>query len=69
MLVYRVSFSLSFLIIVLYFLITNPTAELIIPKGITTTEAKAEMEIHPVEVTISSQYNSKLYKRFYAFTI
>ena len=51
-----------FLIIYLYFLILaviaqifNPIAELVIPIGITTKEAKAEMEKHPVtvEITIS----------------
>ena len=43
------------LIIDLYFLITalivqisNPIAELVIPTGIPTKEAKAEMETHPV---------------------
>ena len=51
-----------FLIIYLYFLILaviaqifNPIAELVIPIGTTTKEAKAEMEKHPatVEITIS----------------
>ena len=44
--------------------IFNPIAELIIPVGIPTKEAKAEMETHPVivDITISGQYNSKLYK-------
>ena len=44
-----------FLIINLYFLIPaviaqifNPIAELVIPIGIPTKEAKAEIEIHPV---------------------
>ena len=43
-------------------------AELVIPIGIPTKEAKAEIETHPVnvEITISGQYNSKLYKLFYA---
>ena len=57
------------LIIDLYFLICtfithifNPIAELIIPIGIPTKEAKAEMETHLliVEIKISAQYNSKL---------
>ena len=45
---------LYFLIIDLYFLIPttiaqifSPTAELVIPTGIPTKEAKAEMETHP----------------------
>ena len=51
-----------FLIIYLYFLILaviaqifNPIAELVIPIGTTTKEAKAGMEKHPVtvEITIS----------------
>ena len=51
-----------FLIINLYFLIPavitqnfNPTAELVILTGISTKEAKAIMETHPVivEITIS----------------
>ena len=48
-------FFFFFLIIDLYFLfpeaiaqIFNPTAELIIPIGISSKEAKAENEIHPV---------------------
>ena len=48
---------LFFLIIGLYFLITPliakifiPTAELAIPTGIPTKEAKSEMETHPVTV-------------------
>ena len=50
---------LFFLIIDLYFLIAavithifNPTTELEIPIGISTKEAKAEMETHPVIVEI-----------------
>ena len=46
-----------FLIIDLYFLIPaviakvfNPTAEIVIPTGIPTKEAKAEVETHPVNV-------------------
>ena len=71
--VYNTSFScffFFFLIIDLYFLIPavitqifNPIVELAIPVGIPTKEAKAEMETHPV---IVDQYNSKLYKLFYA---
>ena len=49
-----------FLIIDLYFFliaavitqIFNPTAELVIPIGISTKEAKAEMETYPVIVKI-----------------
>ena len=51
------SFFLFFLIIDLYFLIAavvaqifNPIAEIIIPIGIPTKEAKSEIEIHPVIV-------------------
>ena len=50
---------LFFLFIDLYFLIPavitqmfNPIAELIIPSGFPTKEAKVEMEIHPVTVEI-----------------
>ena len=55
-------FFFFFLIIDFYFLIPaviaqifNPIAELVIPIGIPTKEAKAEMETHPViaEITIS----------------
>ena len=55
-------FFFFFLIIDLYFLIPaviaqiiNPIAELVIPIGIPTAEAKAEMTTHPVivEITIS----------------
>ena len=49
-----------FLIIGLYFLIPpvlshlfNTIAELVIPIGIPTEEAKAEMEMHPVTVEIN----------------
>ena len=68
-------FFFFFLIIDLYFLIPaviaqifNPVAELVIPIEIPTKAAKAEMETHPVivEITINGQYNSKLYKLFYA---
>ena len=49
----------------------NPIAELVIPIEIPTKEAKVETETHLVivEITISvisAQYNSKLYKLFYA---
>ena len=51
-------FFLFFLIIDLYFLIPagiaqnfNPIAELVIPIGIQTKEAKGEIETHPVIVT------------------
>ena len=50
-------FFFFFLIIHLYFLIDavivpifNPIAELVIPIGIPSKEAKAEIEIHPVIV-------------------
>ena len=50
-------FFFFFLIIDLYFLISpviaqifNPTAELVIPIGIPSKKAKAEIEIHPVIV-------------------
>ena len=53
-------FFLFFLIIDLYFLIPavitqffNPIVELAIPIGITTKEAKAEMETNPVIVEIT----------------
>ena len=55
-------FLFFFLIIGLYFLISaviaqifNPIAEVVIPIGIRTTEAKTEMEAHPVitEIIIS----------------
>ena len=47
----------------------NPVPELVIPIGITTEEAKAEMETHLVikENTINGPYNCKLYKLFPAF--
>ena len=55
-------FLLLFLIIDLHFLIPaviaqifNPTAELAIPAGILTKEAKAEIEIHPVTVEVKSR--------------
>ena len=50
-------FLFLFLIIDLYFLIPaaiaktfNPTAELVIPIGIPSKEAKTKIEIHPVNV-------------------
>ena len=50
-------FFLFFLVIDLYFSILtvvvqtfNPIAELVIPIGIPSKEAKAEMEIHPITV-------------------
>ena len=53
---YHASFSF-FLVIDLYYLtaaviaqILNPITELVIPIGIPTKEAKAEIEIHPVIV-------------------
>ena len=47
----------------------NPITELITPIGIPIKDAKAEMEAHPliIEITISGQCNSKLYKFFYNF--
>ena len=59
----------------IYFLIPGiiiqifiPSVELVIPIGIPTNEAKAEMDTHPVTVAIiiskSDQHNSKLYKVF-----
>ena len=54
---YFIMFFFSFLIISLYLLILaiivqifNPIAELVIPTGIPSNEAKAEIEIHPVPV-------------------
>ena len=49
--------------------IFNPMTELITATGIPIKEAKAEMEVHPliVEITISGQCRSKLYKFFYNF--
>ena len=49
--------------------IFNPTAELVVPLGIPTNKAKAEMETHPVMCKLqqtSGQYNSKLHKCFHA---
>ena len=55
-----------FLIIDLYFLIPavitqifNPVAELVIPIGLPSKEAKAEMETHPVIVESKISENSK----------
>ena len=47
-------FFFFFLIIELYFLIIAiiPTVEIVIPKGIPSKEAKAEMETHPVTVEV-----------------
>ena len=68
-------FFFFFLIIDLYFLIPaiitrmfDSVAKLVIPIGIPIKEAQPEMETHPVivEITISGQYNSNLYKLFYA---
>ena len=51
-----------FFIIYLYFLIPaaiaqafNPIAEVIIPIGISSKEAKAEIEIHPVTVGVKTR--------------
>ena len=60
-------FFFFFLIIDLYFLIHaarvqifNPIAELVILTVIQSKEAKAEIEIHPVIVDESVQYNLEL---------
>ena len=70
-------FFFFFLIIDLYFSIHavivhifNSIAELVIPIGKPTKEAKAEIEIHPVIVEPkkeSAQYNLELYKPICAF--
>ena len=55
--------DLYFLIPAVFTKILNPIAEPVIPIGIPTKEAKAEMETHPVivEITISTwSYNSQL---------
>ena len=69
-------FFLNYLLFAfIYFLIPGiiiqifiPSVELVIPIGIPTNEAKAEMDTHPVTVAIiiskSDQHNSKLYKVF-----
>ena len=44
----------------------NPIAELVIPTGIPTKEAKSEMGINPVIVEIIISNNSKLYRLFFA---
>ena len=69
MLLLFIYYWLYFLIPAVTTQIFNPIAELVISIGIPTKEAKAEIEMHPVieEVTVSGQYNSKLYKLFYAF--
>ena len=50
--------------------IFDATAEIDIPIGTPTKDAKPDMETHPVTVQkltkISAQCNSKLYKLFYA---
>ena len=70
-------FFFCFLIIDLCFLIpaaiaqiSNHTAELIIPIGISRKEARAEIEIHPVTADVVQegvQYNLELHKPFYPF--
>ena len=45
--------DLYFLILVVIAQIVNPIAELVIPIGIPTEEAKAEMETHPIIVEIA----------------
>ena len=59
-------FFLFFLFIDLHFItpavitqIFNPVAELVIPIGLPTKEAKAEMETHPVIVESKISENSK----------
>ena len=49
----------------------HPTAELTMPVGIPTKEAKAEIETHPVtaKMKISAQCNSKPYKTFLYFLL
>ena len=41
-----------------------PTAELTIPTGTSTKEAKAEIETPPVTIEVSVQYNLKSCKHF-----
>ena len=56
MLFYHASFYCSYLLTYFFLIppvlnqIFNPTADLVIPTGIVTTEAKAEMETHSVFV-------------------
>ena len=65
--------SFFFLIIDFYFLIaaviaqiSNPIAELVIPLGIQTKEAKGKIEIHPV--IVEHKYNLELYNLSVLFT-
>ena len=37
----------------------NPIAEVVIPIGITTKEAKTEMEMHPLIVKITISYSCR----------
>ena len=70
---------LFFLIIDLYLLIPaaiaqifNAIAEPVIPIGIPSKEAKAEIEMHPLSVKLKwgcIQYNLELYKPFWAFYV
>ena len=46
----------------------NPIAELVIPIGIPSKEAKAENKIHPVTAEENVQYNLKLQKPFLLHT-
>ena len=47
---YFLNIDLYFLIPTIITQIFNPTAKLVIPKGMPTNEAKAETKIHPVTV-------------------
>ena len=65
---------LFFFTIDLYFLIPaitaqmfNPTAELIIPTGISTNEGNAEIETQPVTVKARIQHNLNIYMSSYTF--
>ena len=67
-------FFFFFLIIDLYFLIPaviaeiyNPIAELVIPVGIPTKEAKAEMKTHPVILEITRSKWSIQFKALQTF--
>ena len=59
-------YSLTFFITAVIAQISNPIAEFIIPIGIPTKEAKAEIEIHSVIVERkkeeSVKYNLELYR-------
>ena len=56
----------TFLIPAVFTQIFSPIAEIIIPIGIPTKEAKSEVGTHPVTVKeVSRQYSSELYKLFY----